>query len=325
MTTPKHLPPEPDAEAGHLDTHSTGSEIIYGFIGLGSMGLPMAGHLADYCAAAGDRLLVWNRTAGRAGELGERGVVEFDDPVALVGKCDVVFVMLPDLPELIALVNAPVGLLSEIRHRLTLVVCSSVSPAGVREFAEDATRRTNGLVSVVDAPVSGGTEGATAATLAIMVGGDTAAVETAWPALTSMGTTVRHLGPVGAGALAKVCNQMVVAATIVALSEASVVAEAAGVSVEGLLEVLAGGLAASQVLAIKSANLVSRTYAATGKARYMAKDLGFAIVEAGRVRADVAQTSLSLDRFIAVDEAGWGDDDVSVVHSLIRERSGLTR
>lgn len=325
MTTPDHLPPATDAEPGNLGDRSADGEITYGFLGLGAMGLPMAGHLADHCASAGDRLLVWNRTPGRAGELGDRGVVEFDDPVALVGESDVVFVMLPDLPELIALVNAPVGLLSGIHHRVTLVVCSSVSPAGVREFAEDTTRRTNGLVSVVDAPVSGGTEGATAGTLAIMVGGDTAAVETAWPALASMGTTVRHLGPVGSGALAKVCNQMVVAATMVALSEASVVAEAAGVSVEGLLEVLAGGLAASQVLAIKSANLVTRTYTATGKARYMTKDLGFAIVEAGRVRADVSQTSLSLDRFVAVDEAGWGDDDVSVVHSLIRERSGLTR
>lgn len=300
------------------------TEIRYGFIGLGAMGTPMAGHLADHCAATGKQLLVWNRTSGRGAPLIERGVVVVDDPVAMVGVCDVVVVMLPDLPQLVELVDGPVGLLSRVRQPTTVVVCSSVSPSAVRDFAADVVRRTDGLVSVVDAPVSGGTEGAVAATLAIMAGGSDAAVETAWPALTAMGTTVRHLGPVGSGALAKVCNQMVVAATLIALSEASVVAEAAGVSVEGLLDVLAGGLAASQVLTVKANNLASRTYAATGRARYMTKDLGFAVSEAGRVQADVAQTILALSRFVAVEGSGLGDDDVSVVHELIRRRSGLS-
>lgn len=100
-------------------------------------------------------------------------------------------------------------------------------------------------MQVIDAPVSGGTEGATEGTLAIMAGGSEAAVAQAWPALTAMGTTVRHLGPIGSGALAKACNQMVVAATMIALAEATVLAESALVSVPGLLDVPAGGFAGS--------------------------------------------------------------------------------
>jgi 2-hydroxy-3-oxopropionate reductase len=155
-----------------------------------------------------------------------------------------------------------------------------------------------------------------------MAGGSEVAV--AWPALTAMGTTVRHLGPVGSGSLAKACNQMVVAATMIALSEACVLAESADVDVAGLLEVLAGGYAASRVLEAKKDNLISRTYSPAGKATYMVKDLGFVRPEAQHTGATVEQAQLSLDTFTAVDEAGLGEQDMSVVHQLIRQRARTT-
>jgi 2-hydroxy-3-oxopropionate reductase len=145
----------------------------YGFIGLGSMGTPMAVRLAVHCAKRGDRLLVWNRSAGRDGEVRAEGGTTAPDPAHLVAACEVVVVMLPDLPQLIELTDGPAQLLSGVRKPTVLAVCSSVGPQAIRAYATDAAERTNGLVQVIDAPVSGGPEGATEGTLAIMVGATT--------------------------------------------------------------------------------------------------------------------------------------------------------
>jgi 2-hydroxy-3-oxopropionate reductase len=293
----------------------------YGFIGLGSMGTPMAVRLAASCAERGDRLLVWNRTSGREAAVSAEGAEVARNAAQLAAACDVVVVMLPDLPQLIELTDGPAELLSKVRTPTVLVICSSISPQGARDYAEHAAELTGGLVQVVDAPVSGGPEGASAGTLAIMAGGSEAAVSAAWPALTSMGATVRQLGPIGSGSLAKACNQMVVAATMVALAEASVLAESAGVDVAGLLDVLGGGYAASRVLEVKKHNLISRTYSPAGKAAYMVKDLQFVRAEAALHRAAVGQAELCLATFAAVADAGLGDQDMSVVHQIIRPRA----
>ncbi len=295
----------------------------YGFIGLGAMGAPMAGHLADLCDGGDDSLTVWNRTSGREGALAGRGVLIADSPRELLAGSEVVVVMLPDLAQLADLTDGPARLLEDVSTPTTVVICSSVSPLEVRSYAERVATMTGGLVGVVDAPVSGGVEGAAAGTLAIMAGGSAADVALAWPALEAMGTTVRHLGPVGAGSLAKACNQMVVAATLIALSEASVLAESAGLSVSALLDILAGGFGASRVLEVKSANLTSNTYAPTGAARYMVKDLAFVTAESDLTGAAVTQAELSAELFGSVLERGLGDLDVSVVHAVIRARAGL--
>jgi 2-hydroxy-3-oxopropionate reductase len=293
----------------------------HGFIGLGSMGAPMAGRLAVRCAERGDRLLVWNRSSGRDATVLTAGAEAAPDPAQLAAACDIVVVMLPDLRQLIELTDGPAGLLADVRTPTVLVICSSISPQGARDYAAHASELTGGLVQVVDAPVSGGPEGASTGTLAIMAGGSEAAVAAAWPVLTSMGTTVRHLGPIGSGSLAKACNQMVVAATMIALSEASVLAESAGVDVAGLLDVLGGGYASSRVLEVKKHNLISRTYTPAGKAEYMVKDLQFVQSEATLTGARIGQAELSLATFTAVADAGLGDQDMSVVHHLIRQRA----
>lgn len=293
----------------------------YGFIGLGSMGTPMAVRLAVDCATRGDQLLVWNRSPGRDAEVLAEGATAAPDPAHLVAACDVVVVMLPDLPQLRELTDGTAQLLSGVRKPTVLVVCSSVAPEAVRAYAAHAAELTDGLVQVIDAPVSGGPEGAVDGTLAIMVGGVDAAVAAAWPVLTAMGTTVRHLGPIGSGSLAKACNQMVVAATVIALSEACALAEAAGADVAGLLDVLAGGYARSRVLEVKADNLVSGTYVAGGKASYLVKDLSIVAAEAQRAGVTVEQAALSLDTYRAAADAGLGEQDMTVVHQLIRGRT----
>ena len=132
----------------------------YGFIGLGSMGAPMAVRLAAGCAERGDQLLVWNRTSGRDAAVLAAGAEASREPAALVAASDVVVVMLPDLRQLIELTDGPAGLLSKVRTPTVLVVCSSISPQGSRDYAAHAAELTDGLVQVVDAPVSGGPEGA---------------------------------------------------------------------------------------------------------------------------------------------------------------------
>jgi 2-hydroxy-3-oxopropionate reductase len=296
----------------------------YGFIGLGSMGAAMAKRLAGHCVERGHQLVVWNRSREREATVLAEGAAAARDPADLVAVADVVVVMLPDLPQLLELTDGPAKLLSRVQSPTVLVICSSVSPEGARAFAEHASELTDGLVQVIDAPVSGGPEGAQAGTLAIMVGGSEDAVAAAWPALTAMGSTVRHLGAIGSGSLAKACNQMVVAATVIALSEASMLAESAGVDVAGLLDVLAGGYAASRVLEVKGPNLVSQTYSPAGKAAYMLKDLGFVRAEARRTGVTVNQADLSLATFAAVEEAGFGEQDMSVVHRVFREQARLT-
>jgi 2-hydroxy-3-oxopropionate reductase len=300
------------------------SMATYGFLGLGSMGAAMAQRLATRSGGRGDRLVVWNRSRAREASVLAEGAASARDPADLVAVSDVVVVMLPDLPQLLELTDGPAKLLSRVQSPTVLVICSSVAPAGVRAFAEHAAGLTDGLVQVIDAPVSGGPEGAQAGTLAIMVGGSEDAVAAAWPALAAMGGTVRHLGAIGAGSLAKACNQMVVAATMIALSEAAVLAESAGVDVAGLLDVLAGGYAASRVLEVKGPNLVSQTYSPAGKAAYMVKDLGFVRSEARRTGVTVNQADLSLATFAAAEAAGFGEEDMSVVHRALREQARLT-
>lgn len=300
-----------------------GTGTTYGFLGLGSMGSPMAGHLADHCRTSDGTLLVWNRSPGRYPAVVAKGARTVDRAAELAEGADVVFVMLPDLPDLEQLTDGPEQLLAGVTSTTVLVICSSVSPAGVRAYAEHVRAISSGLVRVVDAPVSGGAEGAQAATLAVMVGGAEDDVAKAWDALGAMASTVRHLGDLGAGSLAKACNQMVVAATMVALSEATVLAESAGLSVPGLLEILAGGFGNSRVLEVKTPHLIAGSYRPTGVARYMVKDLGFVQVEAARTGAPVRQAMLSAELFADVVAAHLGDLDVSVVHGLIRATAGL--
>ena len=288
------------------------------------MGAPMASSLAATAVAAGDRVLVWNRTPGHARSAVDNGAERCAEAAELAARSEVVIAMLPDLVQLEELVFGPAHLLAAVTRRTVLVVCSSVSPSGVREFADRVAEASDGLVGVVDAPVSGGPEGARAASLAIMAGGSADDVAAAWPALSAMGGLVRHLGPIGAGSLAKVCNQMVVAATMIALSEATALAEAAGLNTEGLLDVLGAGYASSRLLEVKRGNLIDRDYAPAGLARYMVKDLGFAAAESAPLQAELAQTELSRSLFTQLTAAGWGDEDMSVVHRIVRARCGLT-
>ncbi|MFI7704545.1 NAD(P)-dependent oxidoreductase [Nonomuraea sp. NPDC049480] len=283
-----------------------------GFIGLGAMGLPMAANLAS----AGFDVLAWNR--GRPPlDAAEAAGCRTAAGLAQVGAAaSVVITMLPDLPQVADVLYGQDGLLSAEPAMDTLLVMGTVSPTGVRALAERL--RLHG-VTVIDAPVSGGVTGARDATLSIMAGGSADAVERVRPYLEAMGSTVRRMGDTGAGSLAKACNQLVVAGTLVALAEALVLAERGDLDRAALLDVLAGGLASSEVLAQKRHHLATGDFTPSGPARYLRKDLGFVLESAAGEQITLPLSTTVARLYDAVDARGLGHLDNSVVLDILRD------
>ncbi len=288
-------------------------ELSVGFIGLGKMGLPMA---LNYLKADIGDLRVTGRSRDRAADALEAGAIWIATPRQLADACSIIIIMVPDLPQVEELLFGP-DAVSSSSSSVTVVVCSSVSPVGIREIAERLTTATSGRMTIVDAPVSGGTEGAVSGTLSIMVGGDPHSVEAVRPVLATFGTPV-HLGPLGSGDIAKACNQLIVAATISAIGEASVIAERSGLDLAALLSLLEGGYAGSRVLEAKKQRIIDGDYAPTGIARYMGKDLGFAAAAAAATDTATPLLDVLRKSFDGLVSAGLGDLDLAVVHRYIQ-------
>ncbi len=282
-----------------------------GFVGLGSMGRPMARSLVR----AGWRVVVWNRSPSAAAELAEAeaGATVARNPAELARATPVVLTMLPDLPQVEEVLSGQDGLLAGMRQGSVLVVMGTVSPVGVRELGERLGR----------AGMSGGGDvGAEQGTLSIMAGGRPEDVARVRPLLAAMGTTIEHLGPLGAGELAKACNQIVVAATLTALSEALVLARRGGLDPRRVLGVLAGGLAGSRVLELKGDKLLARDFRRGGAAAFQHKDLGFALAAARAEGVALPLTALVDQLFGAACWNGFGDDDHSVVLRVLERLAG---
>jgi 2-hydroxy-3-oxopropionate reductase len=202
---------------------SSGTADGVGVIGLGAMGHPMATNLLREFP---DGVQLTGRDRTRYEDLVGAGARWHDTPRDLADAVAIVMLMLPDLPEVEAVLDGPQGLLAAYPHDLLVIISSTSSPTGVRDLSARLRQEHPG-VRVVDAPVSGGVDGAEAGTLSIMVGGAENDVAQALPVLAACGTPV-HLGPLGSGQVAKACNQLVVAATVLALGEAAVLADRSG-------------------------------------------------------------------------------------------------
>jgi 2-hydroxy-3-oxopropionate reductase len=286
-----------------------------GFVGLGAMGRPMARNLAW----AGFEVVVWNRSPAPTAEPAEAGARVARTPAELARAVQVVLTMLPDLPQVEEVLSRQDGLLAGLGEGSVLVVMGTVSPQGVRELGERLQARG---IAVVDAPVSGGDVGAEQATLSIMAGGRPEDVARVRPLLEAMGTTVDHLGPLGAGQLAKACNQIVVAATLTALSEALVLARKGGLDPRQVLGVLAGGLAGSRVLEVKGDKLLRHDFRPGGAAAFQHKDLGIALAAGRDAGAALPLTALVDQLFGAARWNGFGEDDHSVVLRVLERLAG---
>jgi len=290
---------------------TTLDDVRLGVWGLGAMGEPMAHHLLP----ARGSLTVHARRE-RPG-LTDSGAHWTATARELAEATDAVLVMLPDLPQLEEHLDGPDGLLAGVGERdFLLMIGSTSSPVGVRELAD----RLPGGIRIVDCPVSGGEDGAKAGTLSIMLGGDEADTDRAAALLAPCGTPVR-LGPLGAGEVAKACNQMVVAATILALGEATELAARSDVDPAALWDLLGGGYAGSNLLQSRREKLVSGDDSPSGVASYMVKDLRFAadIAEATSTRPALLPALRAA--FDEIVERDLGDRDIAVTRRFTAERS----
>lgn len=287
-----------------------------GFLGLGTMGAAMAANLAR----AGFTLTAWNRTQGRAPELDDLGVRRAETAAAVAAASDVVVVCVSDTPDVEAVLLGPDGLAQGARDGMLVIDCSTIAPGATREFAG---RLAETGIAMVDAPVSGGSEGARNATLSIFVGGEAPDVERARPVLEAVGKTITHVGPIGSGQAVKAVNQVILAGTYLGVAEGIVLAMKAGLDVEQVVGALAGGAAQSWVLANRSGRMLANDYPLGFKVTLHRKDLGIALGLAGETGASLPVTELATELEDDLVAGGHGDDDMSALARSIRSRSGL--
>lgn len=296
----------------------TGSSAIkkVGFAGLGTMGSAMAANLAR----AGFELTVWNRTPGRGEALKVLGAKEVATPRELASASEVVVTCVTDSPQVGEVLFGPDGLAQGFAAGSLLIDCSTISPAAAREFA---ARLAAGGVAMLDAPVSGGSEGAAAGTLTIMVGGDPAELDRAKDVLAAMGRSITHLGPVGSGQVAKAVNQVILCGTYLGVAEGVVLAMKAGMDAQALLGALFGGAAGSWILQNRSGRMIEDSYPLGFKISLHRKDMGIALELARSVGAALPVASLAATFEDGLIAHGHGDDDNSALARVIRGLSGL--
>ena len=284
-----------------------------GFIGLGIMGHPMAENLIE----AGYDLVAYNRTRERAEEL--EGATVADTPREVAGQSGIIITMLPDSPQVEEVLEGEDGVLEGIKEGALIVDMSTISPVVTEELSRQAQEMG---ASMLDAPVSGGDVGAIEGTLSIMVGGGEEDFERALPLFEVMGGTVTHVGPVGTGQVVKAANQIVVALTIEAVSEALVLGSKGGVAPEKILDVLGGGLAGNKIMEVKREKMLEHSFDPGFRVELHHKDLGIALA-AGREYGVTLPVTAVVDQMLQdLRTRGRGDRDHSALLTLIEESSG---
>jgi len=288
-----------------------------GFIGLGIMGKPMARHLIE----AGYPLVVHNRSRGAVDQLaGESDAVSAaQSPREVAERAKIVITMLPDSPDVRDVVFGDDGLLGAMGSGSLFVDMSTIAPATAVEMAAALVDRG---ASALDAPVSGGDKGAIAGTLSIMVGGSASDFARARPLFEAMGKTIVHVGEPGAGQTVKACNQIVVAITYAAVSEALVLGSKAGVDPAKIVEVLSGGLAGSKVLELRGPAMLRHEFTPGFRVNLHRKDLGIALATAKEHGVPLAVTGVVAQLFEALAAAGHGDLDHSSLLTVIEGLAG---
>jgi 2-hydroxy-3-oxopropionate reductase len=251
------------------DMSGSAAHLKLGFIGLGIMGAPMCGHLL----AAGHPVVAHSRR-GVPQALLDAGAQPLDNAAEVAAAADTVFLMLPDTPDVEAVLFGPKGVASGLKPGSLVVDMSSISPTATKDFA---ARIQAAGSDYLDAPVSGGEVGAKAASLTIMAGGSEAAFSRALPLLKRLGKNITHVGGSGDGQTTKVANQIIVALNIAAVAEALVFAAKAGADPARVRQALMGGFAASRVLEVHGERMVQRTFKPGFRLRLHQKDLNLAL------------------------------------------------
>jgi 2-hydroxy-3-oxopropionate reductase len=287
-----------------------------GFIGLGIMGRPMSRNLLK----AGYSLAVYDVASAPVEELAQAGAARGTGGKDVAAQSDVVITMLPDGPDVEAAVLGPGGILEGARPGSVVVDMSSISPIVAQKVGAACEAKD---VDFVDAPVSGGEPKAIDGTLAIMVGGKPAVFERVKPILERLGSSVTLTGPIGAGNVTKLANQIMVACNIAAMGEALVLATRAGLDPEVVFNAVKGGLAGSTVLNAKAPMVIARNFKPGFRIRLHQKDLRNALLAGESLKVPLPLTSVVQQMLMTLMNEGKGDLDHSAIVNFVEDMAGV--
>lgn len=284
-----------------------------GFIGLGIMGRGMAHNLLK----AGFELRVWNRTASRADELVQAGAIAASTPAELAAESDVVIVCVSDTPDVVEVILGEQGVIQGAQSGTLVIDMSTISPQTTQEIAAKLNDKG---IHMLDAPVSGGSEGAARGTLSIMVGGDAAQLERAMPLLQAMGKTITHVGGNGSGQTVKLVNQILVVGNALAMSEALLFAQAGGVDLQRAFDAVSQGAAGSWMLSNRGPQILARDWRPGFTIDLQQKDLRLVLAAADQMGVPVLATGLISNLYRTLQARDLGAEGN---HALIKALEAL--
>lgn len=286
-----------------------------GFVGLGIMGKPMAGHLV----AAGHTVHVYNRSPKPMEELGAKGAVLCKSPREVAEKSDIVFTIVSDTPDVEKVIFGADGLFDGLKAGSIVVDMSTISPEATKDFAKRLSAKK---VSLLDAPVSGGQGGAEQATLSIMVGGEASVFEQVKPYFELMGKNIVLIGANGAGQTCKLANQIVVAVTMEAISEALVFVSKAGVDPSKVRQALLGGFAQSKIMEVHGKRMIERNFTPGFKVSLQQKDLNLVLQSGRSMGMSLPATALVQEQYNSIAGQGQGELDTSALVQVLEKLAG---
>ncbi len=286
------------------------------FVGLGTMGSAMALNIMR----AGHDLIVHNRARAKEEPLAAQGAKRARSPREAAGEGEVVVTCVSDTPDVEEVILGDDGIVHGVQPGAVVVDMSTISPEATRKIARALGEKG---VRMVDAPVSGGSEGAEQGTLAIMVGGEPQDVERVAPVLECMGSTITHVGPISAGQMTKAINQTIIAGVYLSVAEGMALGIKAGLDMEKVVRAISGGAAGSWVLTHRSQNMVTNKYPLGFRVKLHQKDLRIALETARDLGVTLPVAALVDQIENGIITKGYGDEDVSAMARSIREQSGI--
>ncbi len=309
---PLTLPPL----SAEKETETAMSEQV-GFIGLGIMGRGMVRNLLR----AGHEVAVWNRTASRMDDLAQEGARPTGSAQALAAQCDLIFLCVSDTPDVEAVILGEQGIVHGVRPGSLVVDMSTISPQATREMA---ARLAENEVKMLDAPVSGGSEGAERGTLSIMVGGEAEQVARAMPYFEAMGKTITHVGGQGAGQLVKLVNQILVVGNALAMSEALLFAQAGGLDLQQTLDAVTQGAAGSWMLSHRGPQIIRRDWRPGFTIDLQQKDMRLVLDTADQLGVPLLASSLVFNLYRTLQAAGLGSEGNHALVKALERLAGVT-
>lgn len=287
------------------------------FVGLGTMGLPMVMNLLK----AGHRVKVHNRTRSKEAAVVEAGAIATSSPQEAATNTHIIITCVSDSPDVEAVILGDAGIIYGAKPGALVVDMSTISPSITRHLAKALAVKD---IHMIDAPVSGGSEGAQKGTLSIMIGGEQTDVDKARPVLEAMGSTLTHVGPIGAGQTTKAINQVIVAGTYWSVAEGIALGLKADLEMDKVVQAVGSGAAASWCLTNRAENMIGNQYPLGFRVRLHQKDLAIALQTARELNLPLPMAAYVEQIENGLIANGHGDEDLSAIARIVRQMGGIT-